>query len=75
MATRRTMTLTCDHCGAIARRYLAAGADEAAAERALRAELAAEGWSVDGGPDTCPACTTADAAPVAYIPIEEPRNA
>lgn len=70
MATRRTMTLTCDHCGAIARRYLAAGADEAAAERALRAELAAEGWSVDSGPDACPTCTAAATAPVAYIPIE-----
>lgn len=74
MATRRTLTLTCDHCGAIARRYLAAD-DVPTVERAWLADLAAEGWSVDGGPDTCPACTTADAAPVAYIPIEEPRNA
>lgn len=71
MATRRALTLTCDHCGAIARRYLAAGADEAAAERALRAELAAEGWSVDGGPDACPTCTAAAAEPVAYIPTPE----
>ncbi|NEW49368.1 hypothetical protein GV792_04830 [Nocardia cyriacigeorgica] len=69
--TRRTLTLTCDHCGAITRRYLAAGADEAAAERALRAELAAEGWSVDSGPDACPACTRTTAEPVAYIPAPE----
>jgi hypothetical protein len=68
--THRTLTLTCDHCGAIARRHLGDPEHDPTVTRAWHADLAAEGWSL-GEHDTCPACTKADAKPVDLIPVQE----
>ncbi|MFC9966304.1 hypothetical protein ACFVH4_18910 [Nocardia ignorata] len=68
--TRRTLTLTCDHCGNLVRRHLAATESTATVLPELRAQLAAEGWTYDGDLDTCPTCTT---TPVAFVPAEEIR--
>lgn len=65
MATRRTMTLTCDHCGAIARRHLTDYEHETTVLPGWRIELAAEGWEFDRL-DTCPDC-----APVPLTITEE----
>ncbi|MEV4155441.1 hypothetical protein AB0J48_20665 [Nocardia salmonicida] len=70
---RRTLTLTCDHCGAIARRHLATTEVEAVVEKAWRIELFAEGWTYDEDTDVCPACTKTAAEPVDLIPTQEIR--
>lgn len=53
--TRLTLTLTCDHCGAIARRHLTDYEHEALVLPAWQADLATEGWAF-AARDTCPAC-------------------
>ena len=68
--TRRTLTLTCDHCGDLVRRHLADTDLAANVLPAWRIELHAEGWSFDGELDACPTCTQA-AEPVDFIPAEE----
>lgn len=70
---RRTLTQTCDHCGALARRHLADTETQADVLPAWQVELFAEGWSFEPGGDTCPACTKADAKPVDLIPVQEIR--
>ncbi|WP_446224949.1 hypothetical protein ACTWPB_07480 [Nocardia sp. IBHARD005] len=65
--TRRTLTLTCDWCGAMVRRHLTATEDPAVIHPQLRAELEAEGWLLRET-DTCPEC-----APVPLTITEEIR--
>lgn len=67
--TRRTLTVTCDYCGKLARRHLADAEHEVIVLPGWRAELAAEGWAYDGALDICPTCIAA--TPVAYVPFEE----
>lgn len=57
--TRRTLTLTCDHCGAIARRHLTRFDNECLVQQRWQAELEVEGWTFAGGceHDVCPACS------------------
>ncbi|MFD4444892.1 hypothetical protein ACFWPK_34465 [Nocardia sp. NPDC058519] len=71
--TRRTLTLTCDHCGDLVRRHLAETETMAAVLPELRAQLFAEGWAHDDDGDTCPACTETAAEPVDLIPTQEIR--
>ncbi len=57
--TRRTLTLTCDHCGYLQRRDIPDGQTRDDIEPGWHAELEAEGWTFAGGceHDVCPACS------------------
>ncbi|MFC4124895.1 hypothetical protein [Nocardia rhizosphaerae] len=71
--TRRTLTLTCDHCGALVRRNLTSFDNERLVLHRWQAELKTEGWEFAGDceHDVCPACARAQAIP--FTTTEESR--
>lgn len=71
--THRTLTLTCDHCGAIARRHMTEYEHESIVLPAWRIELFAEGWVFNTDGDICPGCTGFGTKPINFLPAQEIR--